>query len=224
MKTEEQPCPSGDGNVCPQGQALCGTCADRLWQELYWLAEVYPVLLDALVHKVNVEHREELGRAAPKDPLTRGLDLHEDALHLRTRIRSLAYSSLGWLLERGYTLQAGVSASVEVTLKTVARNLLWLLTDPDQERLLGLAALAVEYRLAAEGLTTPAGVAAVHLGLPCDRHEGNWVCGGRLVLWPGEQEAYCLNNPAHTVSRETLVLRVTRERRARGTTATVRRS
>jgi hypothetical protein len=203
-------CPTGDGNQTQEGQSLCPGCADRLWAELRWLADMYPQLLPALTHRVNIEYvdRDKIVRVAGgKDPMVRGMDLHEDALGLRTTIRSIAYSGLGWVMERGLVLPAGLSTGVSETLRFVAKNLHWVLSDNDPDRISQWAARAIGTRLEAETLVTPAvAVRKIRTNQVCGH--GDPGCSGDLIIWGSEPVARCQINPAHTVSRETLIFRL----------------
>lgn len=200
-------CPTEDGNVCQPGQSLCLECVDRVYNELRWLAACYPQLLPALTHRVHVEHVDRDKVVIVQgggDPLKSGLDLHEDALQLRARIRRLAYQGLAWLLERGYT-RTGRSQEPQVVLAETARNLHWILSDDDPQRVIDWAGMLIAARLEAEDLITP--------NVPVRKVWTNQECGlddcpGQLVIWGSSPVATCQLNPKHVVSRETLVYRL----------------
>lgn len=206
-------CPTGDGNPTQDGQSLCLECVDRLYSELRWLAACYPQLLDALTHRVHVEHVDRDKVVIVQgggDPLKSGLDLHEDALQLRARIRRLTYQGLGWLLERGYTRTSGASQEVAAVLAETARNLHWILSDDDPDRVTQWAGMLIAARLEAEDLITPnVPVRKVWTNQECQHTEGGGdLCPGQLVIWGSSPVATCQLNPKHVVSRETLVYRL----------------
>ena len=204
-------CPTGDGNPCQPGQSLCLECVDRLYSELRWLAACYPQLLPALTNRVNVEGRVDRDKvvivSGGGDPLKSGLDLHEDALQLRATIRRLTYQGLGWLLERGYT-RTEHTQEVGRVLAEIARNLHWILSDQDPDRITGWAGMLIAARLEAEYLITPVvQVRKVWTNQECGQGpDGD--CPGDLVIWGSEPVARCQINPQHTVSRETLIFRL----------------
>lgn len=210
-------CPNGDGNVCQPGQSLCLECVDRVYSELRWLAACYPQLLPALTHRVHVEHIDRDKVVIVQgggDPLKSGLDLHEDALQLRAKIRKLAYQGLGWLLERGYT-RTSTGQEPAAVLAETARNLHWILSDDDPERVIDWAGDLVSARLQAEDLITPVvPVRKVWTNQECKGGEGH-DCPGQLVIWGSSPVAVCQLNPQHIVSRETLIYRLVTGKLAR---------
>lgn len=210
--SQEQTCPTGDGNVCQPGQSLCLECVDRLYSELRWLAAMYPQLLPALTQRIDIEHidRDKVVIVhGGGDPLKSGLDLHEDALQLRAAIRRLTYQGLGWLLERGYT-RVSQGQDPSAVLQEVARNLHWILSDDDPDRITQWAAGAITARLQAENLVTPrVAVRRIHTNQICGQGEKG-DCPGDLIIWGSDPKARCTIHPDHAVSRETLILRLTK--------------
>lgn len=205
-----------DGNTRQDGQSLCPDCIDRVYSELRWLGAIYPQLLPALTHRIHVEHVDRdkvVIVAGGGDPLKSGIDLHEDALQLRTQTRKLAYQGLGWLMERGYSRPAGASQEPGMVLREIARNLHWILSDDDPERIQDWAGALVATRLAAEDLITPATtISRIKTNQRCQLGDD---CPGELILWGTDPRAVCQINPEHRVSRETLIIRITKQRLTR---------
>lgn len=200
-------CPTGDGNTLQPGQSLCLDCIDRLYSELRWLAAMYPQLLTALTHRINVERVESVRVSGGKDPMVRGMDLHEDALSLRAEIRKINIQGLAWMMERGHT---GVHLkSPEIGLRELGRDLHWILSDDDPDRILTWANRIILARQDSEELTTP--------DVPTRRTPTQQICGldvngepcpGDLIIWGSDPIARCTIDVKHGVSRETLIYRL----------------
>lgn len=208
-----------DGNTRQAGQSVCPECADRIYQELRWLGAIYPQLLPALTQRIDREliDRDKIVKVkGGGDPLKFGLELHEDALQLRTEIRKLAYQGLGWLLERGYQRPGVGGGEPQVVLVETARNIHWILSDDDPERVQEWACRLITARQQAEHLVTPdVPVTRVRTRQEC-RQGPEGDCPGELVLWGTEPVARCQINPIqHTVSRETLIYRLVTGKLAR---------
>lgn len=206
-------CPTGDGNQTQEGQSVCPDCVDRLYSELRWLAAIYPQLLPALTQRVNVEGRVDRDKvvivSGGGDPLKSGIDLHEDALALRTEIRRINVQGVAWMMERGH--DRAKLQSPEIGLQVLARDLHWILSDDDGERMVEWAGRAIAARLSAENLITPnVPTRKIWTNQRCCAPEPylEGGCPGDLVIWGTEPVARCQINPAHTVSRETLIYRL----------------
>lgn len=205
-------CPNDQQAVTP-GYTVCGECADRLWQELHWLADVYDHLFEALTHRLNVERTEQVPVSGGKDPLVRGLDLQEEAVVLRAAIRATTRWGTAWASRRGLHWD-GQDTAISRQLRWLARNLHWLLTDPDPEETSYWAARVVWARQSSEHLLTPQAESARKFGVPgrtcmvkVERLDGTqqW-CGGAVHVWSSDPgQGVCDQNPAHLVSRETLL-------------------
>lgn len=204
-------CPCGV--TLPTGQSLCYECGDRLWQELYWLADMYESLFKALTHRLNVEKAEQVKVKGAKDPMVQGLALNDDAVELRHRIRNISVAGIQWLRQRNPGFPT-MTFEVKPRLQFTARNLHWILSDWDPGRIDHWAAQVVEARLAAEALVTPQTELGQRIkvkGRLCSEKQEKLdgsivVCGGELYIWSTDASVgECSNNPAHLVSRETLL-------------------
>jgi hypothetical protein len=210
-------------NTCPfhplkwvtteQGRSLCAECADRIWQELHWLADVYDCLFAALTHRLNVEKAEQVKVHGGKDPMVRGMDLNDEAANLRHRIRGISYAGLAWLYERNPAL-GGVVPSGETAqvLRYIARHLHWVASDQDWDRMGNWGSRVVAARQDAEVLVTPASGHPIRIhGHTCQKEiqaeDGVYqICGSGLHTYREDTTLmWCDQNPAHTVSRETAI-------------------
>lgn len=211
-KVAEAVCPTDQQAVNP-GYTVCGECADRLWQELHWLADCYEHLFPALTHRLNVERAEQVKVAGGKDPMVRGLDLQEEAVVLRAGIRAVTRWGTAWASRRGLNW-GGQDTAIAAQLHWLARNLHWVLTDPDPEQTSYWAARVVWSRQQAEVLLTPQAAEARKFAVPgrlcavaVERLDGSKTeCGGGVHVWASDPgQGVCDLNPAHLVPRETLL-------------------
>lgn len=209
----EQLCGNGCGETRLPGYSLCGDCSDRLWRELYWLADLYDHLFQALTHRLNVEKAEQVVVHGGKDPLVRGLDLHEEAVTLRARVRAVGRFGVDWAKRRGLPCPVP-DTQPSNRLRWLARNLHWLLTDLNPEWVSYWGSKVVDLRQEAEVLVTPQAEQARKTqvqGRSCavavEALDGTPVlCGGGIWVWTGDLgTGVCDQNPGHLVSRETLV-------------------
>lgn len=213
MVTPEKVCGNGCGETRLPGYSLCGDCSDRLWRELYWLADLYDHLFEALTHRLNVEKAEQVKVSGGKDPMVRGLDLHEEAVALRSRIRWAEGYGVYWAAVRGLPCEVP-DTQPSARLRWLARNLHWLLTDLDPKTVGFWGSKVVDLRQEAETLVTPQAETARRVqvqgrvcGVAVEALDGTLVlCGGGLWVWTGDLgTGVCDQNPGHLVSRETLV-------------------
>jgi hypothetical protein len=222
----EKLCPNDQNPVNP-GYTVCATCADRLWQELHWLADVYDHLFEALTHRLNVERAEQVSVSGGKDPMVRGLDLQEEAVVLRAGIRAVCRWGVGWAQRRGLSCRLP-DTEISRALRWLARNLHWVLSDPDPEETSYWAARVVWSRQQAEHLLTPQAHEARKFGVPgrvcgvaVERLDGTTAsCGGGVHVWASDPgQGVCDQNPAHLVPRETLLKERVRVVNKQGTKA-----
>lgn len=195
------------------GFSVCQRCADRLFNELHWIADMYGPLLQALTHRLNVEKAEQVKVSGGKDPMVRGMDLNDDAMDLRHAMRGIAYAGIGWLVQRNPDFHGRADAEPGGALRFIARHLHWLLSDPGPE--IGKwGARVIATRIAAEDLVTPAipkariiqvpNLRCQHLAAGIDGKIG--ACGSAMHTYNADSNLLvCDTNPAHTVSRETAI-------------------
>lgn len=220
--TIETTCPSEHPiqTVPLPGYVLCGECADRIWRELYWIADMHGYLVQALTRRLNVEKAEQVKVHGGKDPMVRGLELQEEAVAIRHTIRTIDRIGTGWIAQRGLRNPVDQTDTAN-RIRWIARNLHWLLSDTgNAEPFARWAGLVISTRLQAEILVTPQ-ADPVHRvtvqGRTCqtaveriDRTQE--VCGGEIHIWANDPaQGVCDKNPAHIIPRETLI----RERQTR---------
>jgi hypothetical protein len=211
-----------------EGFAVCQRCADRVFNELHWLADMYDPLFAALTHRLNIEHAEKVKVSGGKDPMVRGMDLNDDAMELRHQIRQLGYAGLAWLYSRNGDLSGEVDLrDVPRSLQFLARHLHWLLSDAETGKMQHWGTRVVAARVAAEKLVTPQvprshvirvpNVQCAHLAAGQDGRVRE--CGAGLHTYSADSTVLvCDNNPAHTVSRETAVRKAVTRRAKAGPT------